>query len=166
MQMSAMILALLLLPNTKPETPSLESIESGDPQYEALQAAGLRLRLAVTQRNSAEMARMVELDVTKRAFVESLSDPSDPAAGYFFGARHSMREFFRKNPKFDLKVFRQTGTSVAYVCFLDASQFRGEWSLPKVHEYMSEMKSVLCTSFYSAGSDWYLDLDIPPLAAD
>lgn len=121
---------------------------------------------AVVKKDIWGIVNLAEEPSTKRALLESLSDPSDPLASYFFGDSDSVKSFFAQHNNLTQRFLRVGNSNTFYACYYDPERFNGNWSLDLMRKYSVDLDSVVCESFYERGGKWYLDFDMPIFDGD
>ncbi|WP_132982893.1 hypothetical protein [Thermomonas haemolytica] len=131
-----------------------------------LQRASQEWKDAVMRGDWRAIMALAEEPSTRQALRESLPDPSDPIANYFFGSKRSVRDFFNRNENLTRRIIRIKGTGTYYVCYYDPDRFKGEWSPESLRGYSLDLESIVCESFYEREGNWYLDFDMPIFDGD
>lgn len=157
------VLCLMLVSSCQAMEPELKDALNGPV---ALRQASQEWKVAVIRSDTSVIIDLAEESSTKQALKESLSDPNDVLAQYFFGSDNSVRTFFSRNAYLRQKIIRVGETNTYYVCYYDPDRFKGSWSMERLREYSLDLNTIVCESFYERDGRWYLDFDMPLFDGD
>lgn len=163
MRVSVIVCFLMLMCGRHTSAEELHNTQGG---LDGLQQASRGWKDAIAKRDINAIVDLAEEPSTKQALRESLRDPNDILAKYFFGDTHSVRMFFSGNKNLTTKIIRAGETRTFYVCYYDPYRFGGGWSLSLLRIYSMNLDSIVCERSYESNGKRYLDFDMPIFYGD